>query len=151
VAAVCSVVSPMAKKKSLIIRQDISSSIESVTLDQQKFKQVLYNLLSNAVKFTDDGGRVEIVVSPHEPNRMRLQVRDTGIGIKPEDIERLFVEFQQLDSGSARRYEGTGLGLALTKRIVEFQNGTISAESEPGNGSTFTVILPRSMEKVTAA
>jgi len=143
---VCSVISPLAKKKHITIHKDIAPGIESVTLDQQKFKQVLYNLLSNAVKFTDDKGQVEIVASPYESNQLRLQVRDTGIGIKPEDFEKLFVEFQQLDSGSTRRYEGTGLGLVLTKKIVEFHQGSITVESVPGKGSTFTVILPAGTE-----
>jgi protein-histidine pros-kinase len=144
---VCSVVSPMAKKKSIAIQKDIASGIESVTLDQQKFKQVLYNLLSNAVKFTDDRGHVEIVADLHGSNQLRLRVRDTGIGIKPEDLGKLFVEFEQIDSGTARKYEGTGLGLALTKKIVEFQLGTIAVESAPGKGSTFTVILPLAVQR----
>jgi protein-histidine pros-kinase len=74
-------------------------------------------------------------------------VRDTGIGIKAEDMDKLFKEFHQLDSGLARQYSGTGLGLALTKRIVEFQQGAIRVESEPGRGSTFIVVLPRIIEK----
>jgi PAS domain S-box-containing protein len=139
---VCAIVSPLAKKKSISIRREIAPKVESITLDQQKFRQVLFNLLSNAVKFTDHEGRVEIIAGPHEANRLLLQVRDTGIGIRQEDFDKLFVEFKQLDTGSARRYEGTGLGLALTKKIVEFQNGSITVESEPGKGSTFTVILP---------
>jgi protein-histidine pros-kinase len=77
-----------------------------------------------------------------DPNQLEVQVRDTGIGIKAEDINRLFTEFEQLDSGTARRFEGTGLGLALTKKIVEFQGGRISVESQPGKGSVFTVVLP---------
>jgi len=139
---VCAIVSPLAKKKNITIHSEIAPQVESITLDQQKFRQVLFNLLSNAVKFTDNEGRVEIIAGLHEANRLRLQVRDTGIGIRQEDFEKLFVEFKQLDSGSARRYEGTGLGLTLTKKIVEFQNGSIKVESEPGKGSTFTVILP---------
>jgi protein-histidine pros-kinase len=145
---VCSVVAQMAEKKKIIVRRNIAASITSVTLDHQKFKQVLFNLLSNAVKFTDDGGQVEVIAGLLDTGRLRLQVRDTGIGIKAEDIERLFVEFQQLDSSLARRYQGTGLGLALTKKIVEFQQGSITVESETGKGSTFTVILPMGAEKV---
>ena len=71
-----------------------------------------------------------------------MRIKDTGIGIKPEDLSRLFVEFQQLDSGMARNYQGTGLGLALTKKLVEMQGGKVSAESEFGKGSVFTVVLP---------
>jgi len=145
---VCSVVAQMAEKKKIIVRRNIAASITSVTLDHQKFKQVLFNLLSNAVKFTDDGGQVEVIAGLLDTGRLRLQVRDTGIGIKAEDIERLFVEFQQLDSSLARRYQGKGLGLALTKKIVEFQKGSITVESETGKGSTFTVILPMGAEKV---
>jgi signal transduction histidine kinase len=73
---------------------------------------------------------------------MEVRVRDTGIGIKADDINRLFTEFEQLDTGTARRFEGTGLGLALTKKIIEFQGGHITVESEPGMGSTFSVVLP---------
>ena len=141
----------MAKKKNIAIGKDISAVVESVTLDQQKCKQVLFNLLSNAVKFTDDGGSVDIVATLDGPNRVRMRVTDTGIGIKPEDLGKLFVEFQQVDSSLARRYQGTGLGLALTKKIVEFQKGSIKIESEPGKGSAFTVILPLSAAKVSAA
>ncbi|UUZ68913.1 hypothetical protein LP416_03465 [Polaromonas sp. P2-4] len=146
---VCSVVAPMAQKKNLVIRREVDPAVDEVTLDPQKFKQVLFNLLSNAVKFTDDGGKVDILVSPHDGARLRLQMRDTGIGIKTEDMSKLFVEFQQLDSGMARRYQGTGLGLVLTKKIIEFQQGAISVQSEVGKGSTFTVVLPRVSQKVT--
>ncbi|MBI2510481.1 MAG: PAS domain S-box protein [Opitutae bacterium] len=142
VAEVCSVVSPLAKKKSIVMNQRISPEIDQVTLDQQKFKQVLYNLLSNGVKFTNDGGRVDIIAEPDGPGRLCVQVRDTGVGIKSEDMGKLFVEFQQLDSSLARDHQGTGLGLALTKRLVELQHGTITVESEVDRGSTFTVILP---------
>jgi len=137
-----SVIFPLARKKRIAIRNDVSRNLGSVMLDQQKFKQVLYNLLSNAVKFTDDDGLVEISAGLDGAGRLRLQVRDTGIGIRQEDLDKLFIEFQQLDSGSARRYEGTGLGLALTKKIVELQRGSITATSDPGKGSTFTVLLP---------
>ena len=140
---VCSVVAPMAQTKHLAIRSDVDPAIDEVTLDKQTFKQILYNLLSNAVKFTDPGGSVKVFARPKGRTQLRFQVRDTGIGIKAEDLDKLFVEFRQLDSGLARRHQGTGLGLALTKKIVEFQGGTIDIESEPGKGSTFTVVLPR--------
>jgi len=104
--------------------------------------QVLQNLLSNAVKFTPENGTVNITVLFDEQRRIRLQVKDTGIGIGKNDVPRLFHEFEQVDSGFAKRQQGTGLGLALTKKIIELQQGSISVESEPGRGSTFTVILP---------
>jgi PAS domain S-box-containing protein len=139
---VCSVLTPMARQKNINITKDIAPSLQTVTLDPQKLKQILYNLLSNAVKFTGEGGRVQMVVSPGPEGSFQLQVKDTGIGIKPEDLGKLFIEFQQLDSSLARRYHGTGLGLSLTRKIVELQGGTIQVESEPGKGSTFTVVLP---------
>ncbi len=80
-------------------------------------------------------------------NLVRLQVHDSGIGIRREDLGKLFIEFQQLDAGPDRRYQGTGLGLVLTKRMVELLKGKIEVESEPGKGTTFTVIVPRDFEE----
>jgi signal transduction histidine kinase len=142
VEEVCSVIAQMADKKRIDVQRSFDRALERVTLDRKKFKQVLFNLLSNAVKFTDEGGRVGVLVRPQGGDRLCLQVCDTGIGIRPEDFGRLFVEFQQIDSSASRRYEGTGLGLALTRKLVEFQRGAISVQSEPGQGSTFTVVLP---------
>ncbi len=147
---VCAVAVAIAQKKNIAIHRVVDPAVDAVTLDQQKFKQVLFNLLSNAVKFTNEGGRVDVLVSPHGETHLRLQVRDTGIGIKAQDFAKLFVEFQQLDSGPARQHQGTGLGLALTRKIVEFQQGTIGVESEVGKGSTFTVILPRQTGEIRA-
>jgi protein-histidine pros-kinase len=101
--------------------------------------QVLYNLLSNGVKFNEERGEIRILLDLDGPRHLRLRIADTGIGIGAEDFPKLFVEFQQLESGASRRFGGTGLGLALTKKIVEFQGGTIDVQSELGAGSTFTV------------
>ena len=90
---------------------------------------------------------MDIVASAQDSSGLRLEVRDSGVGIKADDFSKLFVEFQQLDSGVSRRHQGTGLGLALTKKIVELQKGTITVESEPGRGSTFTVTLPFAADK----
>ncbi|MBI3742217.1 MAG: PAS domain S-box protein [Chloroflexi bacterium] len=144
---VVSVVNALAKKKRIEIVREVAAQSEQVTLDQQKFKQILYNLLSNAVKFTNEGGRVQVKIAPQSGDRIQLQVRDNGIGIKPEDLPKLFKEFQQLDSSLARRYGGTGLGLALTKKLVELHQGEIQIESVPDVGSTFTIILPRIANK----
>jgi protein-histidine pros-kinase len=142
IAEVCAVIAPLARKKQVTIRQRISPIVGHAMLDPQRFKQVLYNLLSNAVKFSYDGGDVEIAVDAPEPGRLRMQVVDHGIGIAKGEVAKLFVEFQQLDSSAARHYEGTGLGLALTKKIVQLQRGRIDVESTPGLGSTFIVELP---------
>jgi len=142
VEEVAAVIKGMAQKKQISVGIKIGDGLNAVRLDQHKFKQVLYNLLSNAIKFSDDGGQIAIRAQLLDTRQIEVQVRDTGIGIKAEDISRLFTEFEQLDSGTARRFEGTGLGLALTKKIVEFQGGRISVESELGKGSVFTVVLP---------
>ena len=141
---VCSVMAAVSAKKRIDVRKDVAPEVPTVRLDRQKFIQILYNLLSNAVKFTDEGGEVGISVEMAGTDAMRVEVRDTGIGIRTEDFSKLFVEFRQLDSGATRRYEGTGLGLALTKKIVEFQGGTITVRSEVGRGSLFTIVLPLS-------
>jgi PAS domain S-box-containing protein len=139
---VCGVITALAKAKEIEIRKILAPGLQAVTLDQQKFKQVLYNLLTNAIKFTPAEGRVEIAAELHGSDRLRLEVRDTGIGIRPEDMDKLFVEFQQIDGFAARRHEGTGLGLVLTRKLVELQGGAVSVRSRPGNGTEFTVVLP---------
>ena len=110
-------VKAVAQKRKIHVDLAISPEIREVTLDQQKFKQILHNLLSNAIKFTESGGVVRIRVQPQDAHHFRLVIKDTGIGIKSEDLPRLFQDFEQLDSGSSRRYEGSGLGLALTKGL----------------------------------
>ena len=120
------------------------------TLDPSKLKQVLYNYLSNALKFTPEGGTVIVSVSEAAPLAVRIDVEDTGIGIRPEDQHRLFVEFQQLDAGTSKKFAGTGLGLALTRRIVEAQGGRVGVQSELGKGSTFWALLPRTTVRAQA-
>ena len=151
VEEVAAVIKGVAQKRCIALGIEVGEGLDAVTLDQHKFKQVLYNLLSNAVKFSDEGGQVDIHVCCLDQHRLEVQVCDSGIGIKAEDICRLFTEFEQLDSGTARRFEGTGLGLALTKKIVEFQGGRIEVKSEPGKGSVFTVVLPMTTREGHAA
>jgi two-component system sensor histidine kinase/response regulator len=111
------------------------------TADYRRVKQIVYNLLSNAVKFTHPGGQVTLRVWM-EGNAALFQVEDTGIGIPENQLPLLFEKFQQLDSSHHRKYGGTGLGLALTKQLVELHGGVIEVESAVGAGSTFTVWLP---------
>jgi signal transduction histidine kinase len=136
------VASQLAARKGITIDRTLSPAFGSVMLDRQKFKQVLFNLVSNAVKFTREGGHVSMQIDTESAAILRAQIRDSGIGIKPEDLGRLFVEFQRLDSGRGVSEEGTGLGLALTKRLIDLQRGRISVQSEWGKGSLFTVLLP---------
>jgi PAS domain S-box-containing protein len=142
IAETGAIIKVLALKKNIPIVMDIPQQEIVARLDPLRFNQILYNLLSNAVKFSPDHGVVTVTASLDGGERIKLQVRDTGIGIKKTDLPRLFHEFEQLDSGLARRQEGTGLGLALTKKIVELQNGSITVESEFGKGATFTVVLP---------
>jgi signal transduction histidine kinase len=139
---VCALMRPAALKRNIMISIEASSKQDLATLDQRKFKQVLYNLLSNAVKFSHDHGEVKVVYGLDSRQQLQLQVKDCGIGIKKEDLPRIFREFEQLESGAARRFPGTGLGLALTKKIIELHNGSISVQSEFGKGSTFTMTIP---------
>ena len=111
--------------------------------DRGRLRQVLLNLLSNAIKFTTDGGRIALRARLEDTERVRIAVSDSGIGIATEDQGKLFKEFVQLDASASRRYEGTGLGLALSKRLVELHGGTIGVDSELGKGSTFWFTLPR--------
>ena len=136
------VLKPIADKKNIHVELKPSSGIDAICLDKNKFKQILYNLLSNAIKFNIPEGQVYIEVSPLENNYFLLKITDTGVGITQENLSKLFIPFVQLDSGKSGMQEGTGLGLALTKKIVEAQKGEIRLESVLGKGSTFYIKLP---------
>jgi signal transduction histidine kinase/CheY-like chemotaxis protein len=120
---------------------EITDDLDTVIGDERKIKQILFNLLSNAVKFTPDKGKVGITAA-RTGEVIRIAVWDTGVGIAAQDQQRIFEEFQQIGQGLTGKTEGTGLGLALTKRFVELHGGTIGVESSVGNGSTFTFTLP---------
>ncbi|GBO55554.1 circadian input kinase A [Pseudanabaena sp. lw0831] len=152
-----------AFQKGLEIHSHIPQNINKIDIEERRIKQVLINLLNNAVKFTPSGGKVSLLVAigsgdtwqgeatiPQQIRAMNspvivFQVTDTGIGIATEDLQRLFQPFVQLDSALNRQYEGTGLGLALVKKIVELHGGQVIAESQIGMGSCFTVALPYEM------
>ena len=139
---VCSSMKPQLLEHELELRVEIAPAIDRVVLDVVRFKQILVNLLSNAVKFTPKGGSVSVAVNPVGETRFVLSVHDTGIGIPAKDLRRIFREFEQLDSGTTRRFPGTGLGLPVTQRLVDLMGGSIGVESEIGAGSTFEVRLP---------
>ncbi len=133
-------VETLARSKQIVLDSDARPDL-SVVADPAKLKQMMLNLLSNAIKFTPDRGRVTIRASQVN-DWVEIAVSDTGIGIASADLERLFGEFQQLDHGLGRRQEGTGLGLALTKRFAQLHGGDVIVESAPEKGSTFTIRLP---------
>jgi signal transduction histidine kinase/CheY-like chemotaxis protein len=120
---------------------DVDPALRLIRADERKVKQVVFNLLSNAVKFTPDGGQI-VVRAGVSGDDVVVAVRDTGVGIAPDEQDLVFEEFRQARSSSNRRHEGTGLGLALCKRFVELHGGHIWVESEQGLGSTFTFTLP---------
>lgn len=158
----------IVKEKSLVhritLRSEMPESLGMWWLDPRKAKQIVYNLLSNAVKFTSEGGTVTLgasivdrrqaMAASMEPTEVRMplpehvdrflqiSVRDTGIGISPEDMARLFQPFVQIDSALSRQFEGTGLGLALVRKLTELHGGSVAVASQPGKGSQFTVWLP---------
>jgi signal transduction histidine kinase/CheY-like chemotaxis protein len=133
----------LAEKKQIQVAVDVAPEVRSVVVDRARLKQVLYNYLSNAIKFTPEQGHVMVRVEPEGSESFRLAVADTGVGIGAEDQQKLFREFQQLDQTAQKEHQGTGLGLALVKRLVEAQGGSVGVQSEPGRGSTFHVVLPR--------
>jgi signal transduction histidine kinase len=139
---VTAILDPMARQQGLQLRTVGVTEAGVIRADRSKFKQVLYNLLSNAVKFTPAPGSITVTVKD-SPDQLTVSVADTGIGMKPEDLPKLFREFEQIDGSYTRRYQGTGLGLALCRRFVEMHGGRIWAESEFGKGSVFTFTIPR--------
>ncbi len=141
---VMSITRATGEGKSIRMSTSVDRELEQgLLLDPARLKQVLYNFVSNALKFTPEGGSVVVRALAEGASSLRLEVEDTGPGIAPADIGRLFVEFQQLDSGLTKRHAGTGLGLALTKRLAEAQGGSVGVRSTLGQGSVFHAILPR--------
>ena len=132
-----------AHKKGILLEYHCEPAFFQILADARRLKQILVNLLGNAVKFTPNGGRVSLEVAGDEAEAwVRFTVTDTGIGIAPEGIRQIFQPFTQVDSSLSRNYEGTGLGLAMVKKLVELHGGEVSVESEIGVGSRFTVAIP---------
>jgi diguanylate cyclase (GGDEF)-like protein/PAS domain S-box-containing protein len=155
IGEVVNIMNSLAEDKFIEINVSISDDVSTITADRVKLKQILYNLVSNAIKFTPEGGLIKIDVRKEKnvvgqlsniPSQsiefVRFSVSDTGIGISSEDKERIFDEFEQANTEFSKRYGGAGLGLALTKRLVELHGGTITVESSLGEGSTFSFSIP---------
>ena len=147
-----------ANKATVRLKLQCAGDIPTLRLDRTKFKQILYNLCSNAIKFSPEGGEVTVVVAYDKSSfisgreelyaTLSVTVRDQGIGISPEDQEKIFNPFEQADGSHARNFEGTGLGLTLTKRLVEMHGGQIELESSIGAGSCFSFVVPVETEAV---
>lgn len=148
---VISLLTPVAEKKGLLLHTSITSDLGEISSDRRRLEQILINLINNAIKFTEKGSITitaellrEFRTTPDASPApyVKLCVTDTGIGIKPEDLELLFLPFRQIDSGLSRMHEGTGLGLAICRRLLELMGGQISATSVWSKGSEFIVLLP---------
>ncbi len=137
------IASPQAEKKAIALKLDIADDISTVTLDQRRLEQVFLNLINNAVKFTEEG--YVKVACRSENDHYVFSVADTGIGIKPEDVEGLFQPFRQIDTGLARKQEGSGLGLSICKKLMDMMGGTIHVQSRYGMGSVFSIRFPKRM------
>ncbi len=145
-----SVVKEKAHTHGIQLVLEMAEDIGLVRADGRKLKQVVYNLLSNAVKFTPDGGRVTLDARRID-DRLQIEVSDTGIGIPADRIGQLFRPFEQLDGSLSRKYEGTGLGLAMVKRLVELHGGSVAVHSKEGEGSRFSISIPcRAAEAIDA-
>lgn len=140
IANMTNIVRPLAEKKRLALRVEVAPEVGGLVSDQRRVEQVLLNLLSNAVKFTERG-EVSLTADVAAAT-VRVRVADTGIGIKPEDLAKLFRPFQQVDTGLSRNHEGTGLGLAICRKLATMLGGTMEAASEWERGSVFTFTLP---------
>jgi len=137
-----------AGKSKVNIKKEFDDQVEFIEADQQRLKQILFNLMSNAVKFSKENGGTVTITVKKDGDMASISVSDTGIGIREEDVNRLFKEFEQLDSGITRKYGGTGLGLAIVKKLVGLHGGKIRVESKYGEGSKFEFLLPVVANKI---
>ena len=137
---VANILSPLAQKKNIVLKKNLNADFE-VFADYQKIQQILYNLVSNAIKYSPENDEVEITVNADDEN-FRILVHDNGIGIDKKYHGKIFAKFVQLDSAYTKKESSTGLGLTITKELVELHGGKISLISEINNGSTFIVEIP---------
>lgn len=153
--ALAGLIHPLARKKGITVRLDVSPELPIIETDTKKFQQIIFNLLSNAVKFTGNDGtpgeitlRAELIRDDGSgEDRVRISVIDNGEGIAPDDQKRIFDKFQQVDSSHTRSHTGTGLGLAIVLELTRLLQAEIQVESELGSGSMFSLIIPRSIDQ----
>ena len=138
------------ERKGISFIAEVDAQLSAVVLDPVRLKQVLYNFLSNAIKFTPNAGRITVRATAEDAEHFLIEVEDSGIGIAPDELPRLFREFEQIDAGRDKQHQGTGLGLALTRRLVQAQGGSVGVRSEPGKGSVFYARLNRIHDIVAA-
>lgn len=142
IAECCVLVDGLAIAGGLMLKNSVPGNLPLIEADTMRIKQIVLNLLSNAIKFTPNGGSIEIGAAINRQHDMEIFVADTGCGMRPEDVHRAQEPFQRLEDAHTRRVEGTGLGLFLTKRLTELHDGRLHITSEPGKGTTVSIILP---------
>jgi signal transduction histidine kinase len=142
VAEVKAELEPIIIRSKITVSTDVEKDLPPLSTDRQKVKQILLNLLSNALKFTHHGSVTIVARWSAREREVMLSVSDTGIGIAPEDQEKIFEDFRQLDNSPTRAYGGTGLGLSICRRLAQMLDGRLTVESHVGRGSTFTLTLP---------
>lgn len=142
VRCICSNLMAVATRKNISLSMDFSADVGYIYADKPKFEQILYNLLNNAIKFTPSGGSVKISANTLHNNALVVNMKDTGIGISKNDMQKLFKPFCQIDSSLERKFGGTGLGLFIVMKFVEMHNGKVWVESEEGKGSLFSFSIP---------
>jgi signal transduction histidine kinase/CheY-like chemotaxis protein len=148
---VTELLAPRAHDKGIEISAHVSARVPALIMgDQNRLRQILFNLCGNAIKFTERGG-VTLTVDVDDRRRIHFEVRDTGVGMSPEECKRIFEEYVQANAGTARRFGGTGLGLVIAKKLIDRMGGSISVASEPGRGSSFSFVLPLVAAGDTAA
>jgi signal transduction histidine kinase len=135
-------VTPRAHSGEITIKRDVARALPLLRADESKVKQMLLNLLSNAVKFTPQRGSIQVRARRHGDGGVEISVTDSGIGIANEDLATVFEPFRQVDSSLSRRFEGTGLGLPLVKKMIELHDGMMTIDSKLGAGTTVTLIFP---------
>ncbi|HAV64586.1 MAG TPA: hypothetical protein DCY13_19735 [Verrucomicrobiales bacterium] len=146
VQGIIAAVQTMAADKGVRLKSHLDPSITSFVADSDKLEKVFLNLIFNAIKFTPSGGEITLVAHPADEGGLEFEVRDTGMGIAPDQMKNVFTRFWQADDSSQRKYQGMGIGLALVKELIEAHDGTVTFKSEVGLGTTFTVTLPASDE-----
>jgi signal transduction histidine kinase len=153
IGAQCDMARPLTEKKNIDLETEVQPDVPPIHQDQARVQQILNNLLSNAIKFTPEGGRITVTAVRTEAEELLLRVVDTGVGIAEEDLDSIFKKFRQGGNAQAngdamtREYSGTGLGLSIVKELCKLLGGEITAESQLGKGSTFTVRLPWTLEE----
>ena len=145
IAEVLAELDPLITASRLAVRHNADRDLAPLETDRAKVKQILVNLVSNAVKFTPSGSITIAASHDRARKQVRIAVTDTGIGIPPHEQERIFEDFRQADSSMARKYGGAGLGLSISKRLAEMLKGSLEVTSSPGQGSTFTLVLPMAL------